>query len=669
VDPATGRTVYRLSDRGMCPGGASHLYADTTEFSIQGHVVFQCRTQASNLNLYKWVVYDPNLRLLFSDATAAANFPDQGYNIKDVQWSAQRLVLYGTKFNGEVWELDPFNGVSRLVFRFPEAPFDFHIGPGDVMIVRSNDKMRIHFWNGTSLWSKNVGALASQPDQPALTLLGEPHYTWYQKPQRKWDQSGGNEVVFDDNHGHTGHFRGSNGKVYLVRGQEETTASGAVGNLGCNPDGAGWRPKYGLYNAHTGKRELTWGCNLNPHPLLGEENKSHFALVSRAPDYIVSTGRLFATRWRANWAQGTVSKDFDFAATHQGNCGYWGEPRGTAHPDATAVMFTSGMADGTVREITGAIKNCSNGDRDLDVYVALAGGTATSPVLTLSSTSLSFSTVQGGNAPAAQAIQITNTGSGTLTWTASDNSTWLSVSPVSGTTPGTLSVSVSPSGLLAGAYNAAITISSSAAQGSPATVAVALAISSLTGSISSLSFSPNPVFGGNGAVGTVRLSAAAPAGGKVVALSSSSALAKVPASVTVPAGATSGSFTATTSAVPARQQVAITATANGSAQSVLLVDPPAVVRASNVKVIPNPIKSGTTATGTVTLSAPAPSGGSVVTLTSSFGAVQVPASVKVPAGQTSVNFSVTSWKVRNQWTSTITASLNGSVHAILTLQP
>ena len=67
-----------------------------------------------------------------------------------------------------------------------------------------------------------------------------------------------------------------------------------------------------------------------------------------------------------------------------------------------------------------------------------------------------------------------------------------------------------------------------------------------TAVLSALAVAPASLVGAAGLAGTangsVQLSAAAPAGGAVVALSSSAAVATVPASVTVPAGATSAAF-------------------------------------------------------------------------------------------------------------------------------
>jgi hypothetical protein len=71
-------------------------------------------------------------------------------------------------------------------------------------------------------------------------------------------------------------------------------------------------------------------------------------------------------------------------------------------------------------------------------------------------------------------------------------------------------------------------------------------------SLSTFTLSPTSVTGGNPSTGTVTLTSAAPAGGVVVSLSSQlPGSASVPPSVTVPAGATSASFTVTSFPVAA----------------------------------------------------------------------------------------------------------------------
>jgi len=88
--------------------------------------------------------------------------------------------------------------------------------------------------------------------------------------------------------------------------------------------------------------------------------------------------------------------------------------------------------------------------------------------------------------------------------------------------------------------------------------------------VKSLSVKPRVVSGGSSAAGTVILNGAAPAGGMVVSLASSSTLAQLPATVTVPAGATKATFAINTSAVTATTRVTIQATASGVTKSATL---------------------------------------------------------------------------------------------------
>jgi DnaJ-class molecular chaperone len=90
------------------------------------------------------------------------------------------------------------------------------------------------------------------------------------------------------------------------------------------------------------------------------------------------------------------------------------------------------------------------------------------------------------------------------------------------------------------------------------------------------------------------------------------------------------------------------------------VNAPAVVASlSGVSVSPASVTGGTSATGTVTLSSAAPSGGASVTLSSSGASASVPASVTVAAGATSATFAVTTTSVASNTTVTLTATYSG----------
>jgi Domain of unknown function (DUF5666) len=93
--------------------------------------------------------------------------------------------------------------------------------------------------------------------------------------------------------------------------------------------------------------------------------------------------------------------------------------------------------------------------------------------------------------------------------------------------------------------------------------------------LASITLNPASVKGGTAATGTVTLSAAAAAGGAVVALASSNPMvAGVPATVTVPAGMTSATFSVMTSAVTAPTPVVIFAAYGGASNIASLMITP-----------------------------------------------------------------------------------------------
>src|SRR5919106_255730 len=94
-------------------------------------------------------------------------------------------------------------------------------------------------------------------------------------------------------------------------------------------------------------------------------------------------------------------------------------------------------------------------------------------------------------------------------------------------------------------------------------------------SLAGIALHPASVVGGNTSEGTASLTSAAPSGGAVVTLSSSNtSAATVPASVTVPAGAFSATFTVSTASVTASTSLTISGAYGGSARSATLTVTP-----------------------------------------------------------------------------------------------
>jgi hypothetical protein len=94
------------------------------------------------------------------------------------------------------------------------------------------------------------------------------------------------------------------------------------------------------------------------------------------------------------------------------------------------------------------------------------------------------------------------------------------------------------------------------------------------------------------------------------------------------------------------------------------------VALSLLSINPASVMGGTAATGTVSLSGAAPSGGVSVSLSSNNASATVPASVTVAAGSTTATFTVSTSAVTSSATATITASYSGvSKTAALTVTP
>ncbi len=190
--------------------------------------------------------------------------------------------------------------------------------------------------------------------------------------------------------------------------------------------------------------------------------------------------------------------------------------------------------------------------------------------------------------------------------------------------------------------------------------------------LTGFSVSPTSVPGGQSATGTVTLGSAAPTGGVAVSLSSSlPGSVSVPASVTVPAGATSATFTATTFPGSGATTAQLVATLGETMLFAALgVTQAQSTTLTSLTVSPTTVTGGASSTGTVRLSAPAPAGGAVVTLSDNSAAASVPASVTVSAGAVSRTFTVTTSAVSSQTAVTITGSFGGVTrNANLTVNP
>ncbi|BCA54079.1 hypothetical protein W02_12190 [Nitrospira sp. KM1] len=152
---------------------------------------------------------------------------------------------------------------------------------------------------------------------------------------------------------------------------------------------------------------------------------------------------------------------------------------GTGNGTVAVTVQPAGMKAGThTSMITLTAAGASNSPLQVPVTLTLTAAaqnnTASQPTISLTPASLAFSTTTSGSNPSAQNIAIHNSGTGTLTWSVADNANWLTATQA-GTT---VTASVNKSGLAAGTYNAAITITASGATNTPQTIPVSLVVTS-----------------------------------------------------------------------------------------------------------------------------------------------------------------------------------------------
>ena len=95
-----------------------------------------------------------------------------------------------------------------------------------------------------------------------------------------------------------------------------------------------------------------------------------------------------------------------------------------------------------------------------------------------------------------------------------------------------------------------------------------------------------------------------------------------------------------------------------------------VAALATLTVAPGTVFGGSPATGTVALSAPAPTGGLLVKLVSASDKLTVPAGVVVPAGATSATFPITTTAVSTQTSALLTAKAgNVSKNVVVLVRP
>ncbi len=243
-----------------------------------------------------------------------------------------------------------------------------------------------------------------------------------------------------------------------------------------------------------------------------------------------------------------------------------------------------------------------------------------------------------------------------------------------GSANATFTISAVDDALLDGTQTATITASAKGATGTSSIISIiddevpTIALSLSSGSMSEK----------NGSVTATLTRVGSLSNSLVVSLSTNDGSeASVPISVTIPAGSASATFTVTSvddSVVDGDQTVTITASAigfsNAKADVVVTDDDTATASLTLTIATPTISENGGTSIGTVSRSGPTTSTLTVNLTSSDTTEATVPASVTIPAGQSSVTFSITAVNdtlLDGLQTATLTASASGFASATATI--
>lgn len=178
--------------------------------------------------------------------------------------------------------------------------------------------------------------------------------------------------------------------------------------------------------------------------------------------------------------------------------------------------------------------------------------------------------------------------------------------------------------------------------------------------LTSLTLRSSLVAGCKNVIGTLTLSEPAPAGGLVVTITDTLAAALPPATVTIPAGATTKNFTIKSTAVATQQNGTVTATLDETTRTQNLSVRP--IGLLSLSLTPTTIAGGNSVTGTAKLECPAAPGPIMVDLASSNSSTALPVatSIAVPQGLSSQAFTVTTNAVLAKTSVSISGTANNT---------
>ncbi len=177
-------------------------------------------------------------------------------------------------------------------------------------------------------------------------------------------------------------------------------------------------------------------------------------------------------------------------------------------------------------------------------------------------------------------------------------------------------------------------------------------------SVSSISCSQSSLNPTGTAICTVNLNGPAGPGGVTVGISSSTTDLVVPFSLVIPASSGSGTFVATAGYAGSNESATITTTLNGSAATTIVLIP---ILVTGLHCGSSTLASNASTLCTVTISRPAPNGGTMVLLSNTAPTnLMAPSTVTVPLNSTSAVFSASTGPLSGSSTVNLGAAFGSS---------
>ena len=189
-------------------------------------------------------------------------------------------------------------------------------------------------------------------------------------------------------------------------------------------------------------------------------------------------------------------------------------------------------------------------------------------------------------------------------------------------------------------------------------IAVVTNIAIKTPRVSTVVATPSSVLGGKPVTFVVTLSGVAPASGTTLTMTSSNAALLIPSSIKVVSGKATATFVGTSNSVSSVTACTVRVVASGDAVETVVLVRPTVVK--SLVVAPTAVIGGAKAVVTITLTEPAPAGGTLVMLESSSTNFPLGTNITVPSGKASAVVTVQTAAVSTTDNVKIAAKLGGA---------